>query len=524
MNQNDQSKALVVLGLIVLAGLAFLGYQLLIGPYLEYGTQIERAEKAIRDKETVVGQIVRDRAKLKQWRLLSLPGAASLSQGTAGARTPADAAKLTGEKYATHLYGLLKKHGVASDFPVPNPGDPKAAPQLPGNIPAYTPIQVPIHVKETKLKNLVGFLLEFQATPLLHRVSHLTVKHAEGSKAAGLTVFMTVEALVLHGAAPRGPELVAAAKGQIQPDVLPAALPKRDYSAIPKKNVFEGKLPDPPPIKKYETVPGKPKPKPQLPPRQTPDLVTFAYLTDVTIPTNPGAPKATHFDRSTEQTIELQTALGSNWIPLVKDGEGYTVVRGRVLTLTTSGAVFRVELKTSPPEASAKSRYKSKYTIYELPEDEVYELTKTKPLLSRGKWTVYKMQRVYWDGLVRDKVVQETPDRRTGQTSFHFKWGLIKGQVISSKGAEYVVIALPERYCSFWDENDDDDEGVTAHPGYCSLTVGFGMMDALRAPLSSEAVRLIRAATEPAPRRGAFFGLLPPGQTQSREPISVKGE
>src|SRR5207249_4059289 len=107
-----------------------------------------------------------------------------------------------------------------------------------------------------------------------------------------------------------------------------------------------------------------------------PDLVSFACLTDATVAS---APKATLFDRATERGITLRTLPGYDWIPLVKDCDGGTVVRARVLQIDTRGIVFHVRLVAqSPEEENPKRRYKKTDVIYSLMKDEVETLIKEK--------------------------------------------------------------------------------------------------------------------------------------------------
>src|SRR5262249_59427345 len=118
-----------------------------------------------------------------------------------------------------------------------------------------------------------------------------------------LTLTMTVEALIVNGSAQRGDDLFAVAQKPAAFDavliaarrfptglsIMPwgkiyaaAAFAKRNYADIARKNIFQGSWPKP------KVVIDQPRP--------TPDLLSTAFLTDVTIPAGAMA-RATLYNR-----------------------------------------------------------------------------------------------------------------------------------------------------------------------------------------------------------------------------------
>jgi hypothetical protein len=524
MNPRDQSKAFAILGGIILLGTLFLGYQFIVVPLNAYNAQIEQLQESNQTKAHEVAQILRDRDKLRLWRLLSLAGVENLPPPPRGApRTPVDrehAVFLAKDQYGLYLHSQMKEHtGIRGDYPTSKAGDTKSVPQLLGNVPVYTPLLFTVRGKG-KLADVVTLLHDLQTTPLLHRVRALSLKQAEGGKSSDLTIELTMEALIVNGAAQRGPNLIAAGHPQLALDMALVASRRaptgmgtfpyqkllaaawlaknRDYSTIAKRNIFEGEQPPPPPKPKMEKMEGggKPPPPPPPKPRWTPDLISFLYLTDVTINGANGVPEANVFWRDTDKWVTLGLKSDNKWIPMLKCGEGTTVVWGHVLHMDTRGVTFRVEFKTA---TAAQRRIRDKKAIYEVAEEELSTLKVSKiKLPTQGKWKVYKVHKSYWDGnLVRDEVV------RVGRNKVDFvvsRWELMKGRILGQAG-DFVLIGLPDRYCSFWDEEEDgeDDEGVPRHPGYCFFPIGDRMPEALRTPLEDRQVKEIRASALLAP-------------------------
>lgn len=502
---QDRSLTYVVLGVLVVGGLALIGYNLLLLPLLATYRDIDQQQQVNAAKQLEIAQIARDRVKLQHWRLLSLPGVENLKAARPGPRTPherEDALKTAEGEYSRYLRDLLARHQIDAQFPQGRiNGDSKSVPMLPGNVPAYTSMVFTVPIKATKLPNLVAFLEELQTAPLLHRIRGLTVKEAEGTgKASGaLAAHLTVEALVVHGSAKRGGGLAAAGQPLVVRDAvllagrrmptglgLPglqekllaaALLPRgRVYTDLARKNIFEGAPPPPQPQTIVEYV--KEKAPVEVKPRETEDVITFAHLTDVTIAS---APRASLYDRAIERRVELKLSLGSNWIPLLKTSDRNTVVRGKVVRIDTRGVTFHIQLKTtSGDEESPRKRFQRSDTIYEVPAAEVDALVKAKLVPASG-WSVYKVDANYWGSMLRDRVVSLGRNRK----DFAFRYDLVRGKVLKADD-DWTFFAVPERYCSF---TDGSDVPLPAHHGYCFLAVGQRLADGLRTPLPDPEVR-----------------------------------
>jgi hypothetical protein len=267
--------------------------------------------------------------------------------------------------------------------------------------------------------------------------------------------------------------------------------PKRSYDDIAFKNIFEGKPPyaPPPPV---VTVKKKEK-------RATPDLLTYAYLTDVTIlsSTDPEimpSMRATVYYRDKEVALKLKKLPGFNQIPLLKSGELNTVVWGQVVRFDTRGVVFRVKIFAQDPAVEPeKLRFKKADAIYSLYKTDVEALVKAKVIRPEDAPNTFKVPVAYWEGMKWDGVVRE----RSGR--FSFQYDLIRGQVLKhADSSKFVLIKMDARYCSFRD--DDEELGpVPLHYGYCRLPVGENLTAALLTPLKDSEVRELQQTVAQAP-------------------------
>ncbi len=505
MNPREQKLALFLLGGVVLVGLVFLSLNFFWWPLEETRKNIENLEGSNDRKAQQIRQIVKDQEKLRQWRILSLPGVESLpkAKGPSNPQQERDNARLLAEdKYGAYLNELLRKHKIAHDYPRKRTVNAKGVPQLPGGTPVYTPVSFNVDGKG-QLENLVALLEDFQTSPLLQRIANLTIKHADTASAkagASLALSMTVEALIVNGARKRGGNLMAigqeaaavdAALLAVQHRLLglsafpwqkiyaAAVSSRRNYGDIALKNIFEGR--DWYGIAAIAAAEPKKAAAP-VAPRETPDLISFACLTDATIAS---APKATLFDRAAERGITLRVLPGYDNIPLLKSSEGGTVVRGKVLQIDTRGVIFHVQLFTqSPEEESVKQRYKKTDVIYSLMKDDVDGLVKAKTVKAQDAGHLYKVPKAFWEDLVRDQVVTAERGR------FAFRWDLVRGRVLKSD-ANFVLIRPDDKYCSF--VADEESDPVGPHAGYCFLGIGEKMSDGLQTPLAESEVRRVLA-------------------------------
>ena len=513
MNSNNNQGVILLFCALLGGGALLLGYNLFLVPLLDYGEEIAQLEAENQKKSDQILSILRDKKKLKEWRVLSLPGVESLPK-VKGPRNPAQdrehALVLAQALYVDYLRELIRKHDVTIDeTPRRRTADTKNIPLVNGNVPVFTPLQFSVDARGN-LDNLVKMLDEFQTTPLLHRIRNLTIKQAPavaGKKAAEpLVLSMVIEAVVVNGAQKRGDRLFSVGQGPAALDAALIALrrpptglglmpwprlyaaavaPKRTYTDIARKNIFEGK-----PAKQardpYEDIAEAEKTKA----REIPDLLSTAYLTDVTITTSTsttgtGSAKATVYDRLKERAIKLRALPGWNTVPLVKCSEGNTVIRGQVLRINTRGIVFRVELfARDPEEEPSHLRYKKTDVIYSLDRTSADALVKAKLIRPAEVGRTYKVPVDYWQDMLRDRVVRAG---RGGDFSFYRE--LIRGRVVK-KDADFVVIRLDEKYCSY--RADRDDEPVRPHLGYCLLSVAENLATALRTPLPEPEVRELK--------------------------------
>jgi hypothetical protein len=524
VNARDNRFLIVLLcgGLLVGAGL--LVYNLFWVPLAEANAQIDKLEESNRAKKAQVERILRDKEKLRQWRALSLPGVENLPQPPPGApRTAGDqerkkrALHEAKDRYLTYLRGLLKRHKLVHEDPVETTGEPsRNVPQAAPNVPVYTSLAYNLHAAG-KYEQIVALLAEIETTPLLQRVRKVTIKKAaKTSTAKGpkepLTVSLTVEALIVNGAAPRGDSLFTLGQTPTILDGtsqmlrgLPSGLsalpwqelyaravsPKgRDYQDIGRKNIFEGYKPPPPKDDDTKVVPPKKGKPPELA-----DLLSKAFLMDVTVEDEDGAqPRATVFDRLSDKANKLRTSYGWNWIPLLKDAGGSTLIRGKVLRITTAGLVFHVQLfAQNPAEESEKRRFQKDDVIYQLYKTDVEKLVKAKVITKEEASRTYKIPVMYWAQLLEDEVVQ----MRWGE--FAFKHNLVRGRVLkgdSKRDGPFVLIRLNENYCSF----DGGERTVRPHAGYCFLKIGEWLTQALQTPLQArdlKELKLDRVAAAP---------------------------
>jgi len=523
VNPRDNQKLLILLGAGLLAGASLLVYNLFLAPLWETDAEIKKLEASVQEKEVKALRIRKDQEKLRQWRALSLPGVENLPPPTGkGPRNLQQerehAVFLAKDQYLDYLRKLLRRHKLVHDDPAERHAEgTKNLPQVGLNVPVYTPLVFGIQARGT-WKQIVDLLVEFETAPLLHRVRRINVKHATGTSAKAprepLTVSMTVEALIVNGAAKRGDNLFtieqtpAALDGTLMVlHKLPSGLsqlpwhqiyaagisPKgRDYRDIPKKNIFEGAKPSKPP-----PPPREKEKEEKEEPRWTPDLITYAFLMDVTVPAEVGAsPLATVFDRSTDRSLKLRLREGWNWIPLLKSGEQNTVVRGKVVRMDTKGLVFHVQLFAQDPAAErADSRFGKWDAIYKLYKDDIVPLVEAKAIKVSEVSRTYKVSIPYWQGMLKDGVVEM---RRTG-TEFAFKHGLVRGRIVkrdARRDGPWVLICLHEKYCSF----ETEEETLTPlHAGYCFLRVGEKLTQALQTPLKEGEVKKLTVTATAAP-------------------------
>jgi hypothetical protein len=525
VNPRDNKKGLILLGLIILAGGVYLGYTLFLVPLDDYGRDINRLHKANADKRAEVLQILRDKGRLKQWQTLSLPGVENLPRAKPRPGEPPVTAAQDREtailhaqgEYTTYLRNLLARHILPHNYEFPRKDrvDARGVGVLANKVPIYTALTFKVEARG-KWANFVALVKEFQGTPLLHRIRNLNVKHGDAKSTEPLVLTMTVEALIIHGATKRGPNLM------IKPSTVPAAvdttlmalrarpthlgaLPwaevyalgatsQRNFADLAHKNIFEG--PKPPVVVKGPTFTPpreglsggiasvKIKPDNLGPPKKVDDLISFTHLTGVTVASGPAA--ATVFDRSTDRLLVLRDGTTENTIPLLRSGEGKRVVIGKAVSIDTRGVIFHLQLDAQKPAQSVPNPYRDRTAIYRLPPEEAVELYKSKTVKIEEVDGLYRLHRAYWDGMaLRDKVVTMG---KAGE--FSFRHDLIHGRVVK-RDSTFVVIALRARYAGVREEGSALAR-PNYHQGYCFLGLGEKLSQALRSPLTDQEVEELK--------------------------------
>jgi hypothetical protein len=505
VNSNNRTLVLV-LCVAAGAGLLMLGYNLFLSPLLEYDREIEQKSVAVAKKHAQVQQILRDKARLQEWRTLSLPGVENLPKAKGVSPNPQndrDTAILQAQdRYITFLRDLISKHRLKADrIPRALPYSTKNIPEVRPGLPVYTPLQFEVDAARGTLDQIVKLVEDIQKAPVLHRIRKLNIKHtpttAGRPASEPLTLTMTLEALMVNGAAQRGDSLFAVVQKPAALDavliaarrvptglsIMPwgkiyaaAASAKRNYADIARKNIFQGGWP---PTK--EVV---------VKARPIPDLLNTAYLTDVTIPERATA-HATLYNRINEQAIRLRTTQGYNSIPLLKSADGGTAVRGEVVRIDTRGVIFRVKLMAYPPDEELSSRrYQRKDVIYSLFKTDAEALVKAKVIREEEVGRTFKVPTGHWDDMVQDRVV------RVNRGNFVFRNDLVRGRVLKSDDY-FVLIRLDPRYCGF--QGGEEGDRVRPHQGYCFLPVGERLAQGLRTPLVDSEVRELQENVAKAP-------------------------
>ncbi len=480
MNPRERLLAVAVLGTVILAGGAFLFYQLFYVPFRDRSASLARLVEEGERKQAQIDKIQADRPKLVRWRHLSLP-------------SDADVAKREYEKY---LSELVRKSGFEDVGVAMRNTDSRSTLTLPGKGPVYTGLTYTVQGRAS-LASLVAMLEGFYRTGLMHQIKNLTIQRPQTlrqqQRKDDLDINMTVEALIVGGAESRkhllpldrrllsatlsnvtapasGPGglavalWVASPTGPMGPGDLP--VPPRRYEAIAAKNIFFG-----PPVAPAE--------QPTEPERE---LTKFAFLTDIT--RNDKRVEASLYDRYTNRQTRLRVEPGFDRFSLLESGQGNTVIHGVVKRIEHRSLVFQVQLAASAPDDSPTRRYRDPEIIYRLHRADLETLVQGGVVRTEEGERLYQVDRDYWESLVRDKVV------RLEGSDFVFRWELIRGTVIRSDNRQ-VILRLDDKYCSYRGEDGDRPK---PHGGYCTLGIGRNLAHALQAPLAEKEVQELTAA------------------------------
>jgi len=274
MQHRERVLSYVILTVLIVAGGAFAGYQMLVKPLGEKARRLTDLENEKDDKELRLTRIREEQEKVKKLLPLSLPADVGAAR----------------RDYADELAKIAREAGFESGaFPItPKEPDTKSSPQLPNKKPAYTRLDYVIPGARGDLATLVDFMERFYKLPLLHQIKTLTVQKPLTTTRAGsndLDITMTIEALVLDQAPKR--ETLLPPSTVKAPPVL--AVPERKYASIAGKNIFFG-----PPMR--EVV------------KQEIDFAEFVKCDSITL--NEAGPVVTLFDSYNNQNYQVSPVNG----------------------------------------------------------------------------------------------------------------------------------------------------------------------------------------------------------------------
>lgn len=477
MTTRERILAGTVLTVIVLAGLAFLFYQLYVVPMDDKAAGIRLLEEEVRKQEERLAQWQKDKARLDRWKRLSLP-------------PDTDLARREYEKYLSHLFA---DSGFAADaFTVRmREADSKGGPTLAGKKPIYTRLGFSV-TGHGSLESIVKVQESFYRTPLLHQVKSFSIRRpltvGPQSKPGELDLDLGIEALIFHDAEPRttllpgidrrllAADVVAGMRrgptglgtllhtvgpvGPLGPGVLARA--PGEYISILDKNVFMGR---PPVVADSTEDRGEP----------LVEESRFTFLTDIT--RTDRRTEATMYDRYNNRITRLRASPGFNRFSLLQAKDGSTILHGTVVRIEEREVIFRVTLNATDAESSVSRRYRDPEVIYRLHPDDVAFLVKEESIKESEGNRVYRVDPELWDNLAKERVV-----RSTGE-NFVFRWDLMSGRILERDDTT-VLICLDEKYCSY--RGEQTQRRPRPHTGFCVFEVGQPLSEALEQSISEE--------------------------------------
>src|SRR4051812_4214528 len=162
MQHRERVLSYVILTVLIVAGGAFAGYQMLVKPLGEKARRLTDLENEKDDKELRLTRIREEQEKVKKLLPLSLPADVNAAR----------------RDYADELAKIAREAGFESAaFPIaPKEPDTKSSPQLPNKRPAYTRLDYVVQGARGDLATLVDFMERFYKLPLLHQIKTLTVQ------------------------------------------------------------------------------------------------------------------------------------------------------------------------------------------------------------------------------------------------------------------------------------------------------------------------------------------------------------
>jgi hypothetical protein len=467
MNPRERALAVLLIGVIILGGGGFFGYQFVYSPWKNRSRELERLTKEAETKRQRLAEIEAHRADLARWRALSLPAEPDVAR----------------REYEKYLNDLLSRHGVVAgryEIKARPLAETKVGPAGSNKEVNFTRLTFAVQAYAT-MDTLVRVLHEFYKTELMHQIKTLTIQRqlTTNNQTASdeLDVHMTVEALIVAGAdkrpylfdrrllsldlatsllrGPAGLGLPLLGTMPLEPE--PLAEPPRSYAAIVKKNIFLGRPP------KGDSSPEWMAPR-------------FVHLTDIT--TNDGRTMAYLYDVSTNRSIRrLRPTTGFNQFSFVKDSEARAVAVGIVMKLEDREMVYRAEIAAEEP-----SRSSSRDGFFRLDKEEREKLVADGTVNSDDAAQVVRVDRSYWDTLVHQLVIrmsQREPDqfviqlerdkdRPSEDEDQSSPVEVLRGKVVRREGSN-LFLRVEERYYA--------------------LHMGQSVEDSLKKPLPREEVK-----------------------------------
>jgi hypothetical protein len=341
MTVRERFLAIVVLGLIVLAGAGLMISQFILSPIRNRNKRIDDLKGEIEERREKIAQIQALKPKFEGWRRISLPADLGFAR----------------LEYEKHLRELLLQSGFEGNTTtvIPSRGDNnKTAPTLPGKKePIYTRLNFTVSA-DGELADLADFLERFYRTPLLHEIKKIDIRRpltpltdlgSQRQSANALHMEINIEALILAGADHRKQLLPAvdwnlagmdiltnlsnspgglitavcalSPAGPLGPPIL--AIPTRRYGSIAAKDIFFGPTVVEQVAEKIEAT-------------------EFVYLTDITQTGNKA--EAWLYDRYNNSKTRLRASTGFDAFR-IRDSKGETLVQGKVIRIDDRDLIFQ---------------------------------------------------------------------------------------------------------------------------------------------------------------------------------------
>jgi hypothetical protein len=500
MNARERVLAILLGCVIILGGAGFFGYQFVYVPWAKRTKDLANLKADYAKKQQRVAEIEGHRAELARWRMLSLPAEPDVAR----------------REYEKYLNEMLSRHRVAPGYTIAaKPLDKQAAAgAAKDKEPIYQKLTFTVSAEAT-MPNLVAVLEEFYKTGLLHEIKSLSIQrqltNTDPTKANDLTVHMTIEALIVIGAdkrsyvlpnidrrllavdlaaalqhgptglglvlwaagpsGPAGPGLLAGGRraGAAPSDAAMENVfldPPRRYASIARKNVFLGR----PPADSDDLGPPE-----WMAPR-------FVHLTGIT--TNDiGRTTGSLFDVSTNRWSRLRATSGFDQFIFVKDGNKKGVLRGVVVKMEDRDVIYRAEIAAEDPP---DNRSGEREGFFRLDKKQRDKLVADKIVTAEEAACVYRVERSYWDSLLKSLVIRERDS-----TSFRIQLEKDSDKPVEDVEQGNSVEVLRGKVI----QTDAGELLVHVESRYYMIHLGQSLADSLKKPLPREQVKGLKLVT-----------------------------